>query len=125
MKGKEDLNGLLDFYLFSDLDDKVEVDKYLEENYIDIDTVSENLAEFLRTKRAELLLADGRKFKEAYLNAMNKTIANNANQENNGAISNYSYAARNADDGDDDLSDIELNKRKLELIKHLTGKKKQ
>ena len=77
MTENKDWEVLRDFYLYSDLNDELALDEYFAEKNIDIDAIAVELHEFLRSKKAELLLAKGRKFKEDYLNALNESLIEN------------------------------------------------
>jgi len=69
MAVNKDEQVLLDFYLYSDLNDEHYLNQYLEERYLDIGMIAENLNVFLQQKQAELKLAKGREFRENYLEA--------------------------------------------------------
>lgn len=124
MKEKEDLKVLLDFYLFSDLNDERALDEYLEEKNIDIEAVAVELKDFIRSKQAEIMLAKGRKFKEDYLDALNDSIIAEAKQEPVTTGQDYSYAYRKGEDGDEDIEDTKEDEKKLNILKHLTQKNK-
>ncbi len=125
MKQKEDWEVLRDFYLYSDLNDEHAIDEYLHEKQIDIDEAAEELKEFLRSKLAELKLAQGRKFKEEYLKALNDSKIEETEHENEHAEQNYSFAFRKGDDGDDDFEKDTDDEKKIQILKNLTEKNKQ
>lgn len=67
MNIKGHLKALLDFYLFSDREDEKELDKYIEENRIDYDGVSQEVIELIRQKKAAFQIQKGKKFRENFL----------------------------------------------------------
>lgn len=124
MENKEDLKRLLDYYLFSDLDNEAELDLYLSENSIDYVEVANNISELLRQKRAELILKKGREFKERYLRLKNdqyiaKSEKHFSGDEDNKLALAYRGKADSSDEADD--SDTKL----LDLIKKAREKSKE
>ena len=119
--GKNDIDALLDFYLFSDLEDKAAVDEYLEEAGIDFDSFYENLGTLIQKKKAERKLLEGKRFKENYLKQLKQLIINKKQElEINGDIQ---YAFRNLEKMDEDeLKSLLDDDKKLELIKKLRQK---
>jgi len=79
--GKKDFDALLYFCLFSDIDDEAQLDRYLEEQNLDIDSISENLTKIFRQKKAEYLLKQGEKFKENYLRQINQDYLQQSDNE--------------------------------------------
>jgi hypothetical protein len=123
LENKEDLKRLLDYYLFSDLDNEAELDLYLSENSIDYVEVANNISELLRQKRAELILKKGREFKERYLRLKNdQYIAKSetlfSGDEDNKLALAYRGKADSSEEADD--SDTKL----LDLIKKAREKSK-
>jgi len=71
---KNEIIALLDFYLFSDLENEAEVDTYLEEEGVDFNSFYENFGTFIKKKKVELKLNEGRKFREEYLNRLRQMV---------------------------------------------------
>ncbi|MCZ7612759.1 MAG: hypothetical protein M5T52_04240 [Ignavibacteriaceae bacterium] len=116
MNNKEDLKRLLDFYLFSDLDDEAELDQYLSENSINYVEVSNKISDLLRQKRAELLLKKGREFKERYLQLKNDSyIAKSETGFPDIKDGSLAFAFRGKSDDNEEASDTDSFL--LELIK--------
>lgn len=72
--GKNDIDALLDFYLFSDLEDEEAVDEYLEQKGLDFNSFYEDLGAVLKKKKAELKIAAGKRFKEKYLSKIKQML---------------------------------------------------
>lgn len=125
MKEKEDWEVLRDFYLYSDLNDERALDEYFAEKNIDLDAIAVELHEFLRSKKAEIMLAKGRKFKEDYLKTLGETKIAETEHEPVTSIGDYSFAYRKNGDGDEDIEDIKADEKKLDILKLLTEKNKQ
>jgi len=108
LENKEDLKRLLDYYLFSDLDDEVILDSYLSEKEIDHEAVANRISDLLRQKRAELILQKGRKFKENYLKLKNEiTVRNSENEfDTSGLALAYRKKSGNSEKDDDTDSSI-------------------
>ncbi len=116
MENKEDLKRLLDFYLFSDLDDEAELDLYLSKNSIRVVEVANHINDLLRQKRAELRLKKGREFKERYLQMKNDKYMEKAEKSFSGNEEDklaYAYRGK-TDSGEDTEDDI---RNILELIR--------
>jgi len=125
MNQNQDLQVLLDFYLYSDLDDKNYIQAYLTENNIDIVAIAENLTSYIELKQAELKLAEGRKFKEEYLEIVNAEKLNEAENEvfstaDSEMILAYRKSSGNLKEEDSDIQD-EINK--MDVLRKLTRKK--
>ena len=71
---KNEIIALLDFYLFSDLENEAEVDTYLVEEGVDFNSFYENMGMLIKKKKAELKLNEGRKFREEYLNRLKDMV---------------------------------------------------
>jgi hypothetical protein len=126
MAVSKDLKDLLDFYLFSDIDDNESIEKYLFEVNIDTDLITENLNDFLQQKQAELKLAKGRKLRENYLEAINNELLKETESEDYSTvesemISAFRKANNNAEEDDKDLKD---DLKKIALLKKLASSKK-
>lgn len=80
-KGQNTLEALLNFFLFSDIQDEEQLDIYLEMHNLDIDFISENLSKHFKQKKAEFLLKQGEKFKENYLRQINKDYLQQSDNE--------------------------------------------
>lgn len=124
MAVNKDELALLDFYLFSDLNDETYIDEYLKLKDLDIDLIALNLFEFLGHKRSELKLEEGRKFRELYLNAINEEKLNQAENEvfstaESDIILAYRKASGNLEEDDKDIVD---DIRKINILKKLTRK---
>jgi len=126
MAVSKDLKDLLDFYLYSDIDDNESIEKYLFEVNIDTDAMAENLNDFLQQKQAELKLAKGRKLRENYLEAINNELLKETESEDYSTvesemISSFRKANNNADEDDKDMKD---DLKKIALLKKLARSKK-
>ncbi len=116
--GKNDIDALLDFYLFSDLEDEEAVDEYLEEEGLDFDSFYEDLGAKIKKKKAELKIAEGKRFKEKYLSKIKQMLieskaAGRRKEE-------FRYAFRKLEDLDEnELIKILDEEEKLEIIKNL------
>ncbi len=126
MADSKDLQDLLDFYLYSDLYDRESLEQYLKKADIDIEVMAENLTGFMQQKQAELKLAEGRKLRESYLDAVNSEILKETDGENYTTVESEMISAfRKANsDADEDDKDIADDMKKIALLKKLTEKKK-
>ncbi|MBK6912244.1 MAG: hypothetical protein IPH11_00625 [Ignavibacteriales bacterium] len=79
--GKKDFDALLNFCLFSDFEDEAQLNRYLEEQNLDINSISENLTKIFRQKKADYLLKQGETFKENYLRQINKDYLQQSDNE--------------------------------------------
>jgi len=125
MAVSKDLKDLLDFYLFSDIDDKESIEKYLLEVNIDTDVMAENLNDFLKQKQAELKLAKGRKLRENYLEAINNELLKETESEDYSTVESEMISAFRKASGDtEDDKDMKDDLKKIALLKKLTRPKK-
>ena len=124
MTENKDWEVLRDFYLYSDLNDEKALDEYLAEKNIDIDEVAVEPHEFLRSKKAELLLAKGRKFKEDYLKSLGEAKIAETEHELVTPVEDYSFAYRKNGDGNEDIDDTKKDEKKMDILKKLTKKNK-
>jgi len=125
MAVNKDEQVLLDFYLFSDLNDETYLDTYLKVKDLDIEFIAANLSEFLEHKQAELKLEAGRKFREQYLKVINEERLNEAENEvfstaDSDMILAYRKASGSLEEEDKDIFD---DLRKMKILKKLTRKK--
>ena len=124
MAVNKDEQVLLDFYLYSDLNDEHYLNQYLEERYLDIGMIAENLNVFLQQKQAELKLAKGREFRENYLEALGNSRLNETEREiystaDSEMICAYRKASGNTEEEDADIQD---DLKKINILKKLTSK---
>jgi HD-GYP domain-containing protein (c-di-GMP phosphodiesterase class II) len=125
MAVSKDLKDLLDFYLFSDIDDKESIEKYLLKVNIDTDVMAENLNDFLKQKQAELKLAKGRKLRENYLEAINNELLKETESEDYSTVESEMISAFRKASGDtEDDKDMKDDLKKIALLKKLTRPKK-
>lgn len=112
----EDQKALLEIYLYADLDDEEALDNYLKEANIDADKFSEKIAEQLRHKKAELMLQQGRKFKERY-EELKKVLYKEETENNfkNAGEAEFAVAYRKQKEEEPASEEEEL--KILELIK--------
>jgi len=116
--GNKGNSALLDFYLFSDLEDETAVNMYLEEERLDFDSFYENIGAFIKKKKAELKLAEGKKFKEEYLQRAKQILQQAAAGGFN--IIEPGLAFRNLEElSEDDMMNILEDKKKLEILKKM------
>lgn len=124
MADSKDLKDLLDFYLYSDLNNKESLDKYLIEVNIDADLIAVNLMDFLKQKRAELKLAEGRKLRESYLEAINSHLLKESEVEDYSTVESEMISAfRKASGNTEDDTDIKDDMKKIALLKKLASQK--
>lgn len=115
---KNEIIALLDFYLFSDLENEAEVDTYLEEEGVDFNSFYENMGMLIKKKKAELKLNEGRKFREEYLNRLKDMVkeAGAVFQKKEG----LRLAFRNLENnGEDEMMKILEDKNKLDILKKI------
>lgn len=124
MAVNKDEQVLLDFYLYSDLNDEQYLNRYLAERDIDIEIIAENLSEFLQQKQAELKLEAGRKFKEDYLKAVNaEKLIDSENEVYSTAETEMIQAYRKSSgDTEEEDADIQDDLKKIDILKKLTSK---
>lgn len=116
--GNNKVDALLDFFLFSDLEDEVAVDSYIEEEGLDFNSFYENMGMLIRKKKAEQKLAKGKKFREQYL-LKAKQILKEA-LEDGYKIEESALAFRNLEDlNEDDMANILADKKKLDILKKM------
>ena len=121
MNTKNDSDALLNFYLYSDLEDEAAVDEYLEEAGIDFDSFYENLGTLIQEKKAGRKLLEGKRFKENYLKQLKQWAINN--QQELEVTGDIQYAFRNLEKMDEkELKSLLDDDKKIELIKKLREK---
>ena len=124
MAVNKDIQVLLDFYLYSDLNDEQYLNQYLEERFLDTGVIAENLNVFLQQKQAELKLARGREFRENYLEALGNSKLNESEKEvystaESEMICAYRKASGSAEEEEADIQD---DLKKINILKKLTSK---
>jgi hypothetical protein len=116
--GKNDIDALLDFYLFSDLEDEEAVDEYLEQKSLDFNSFYEDLGAKLKKKKAELKIAEGKKFKEEYLKKIKQLLIESKAAGRREEELNYAF--RKLENLNiDELKNLANDEEKLEIIKKL------
>ena len=120
--GKNDIDALLDFYLFSDLEDEKAVEEYLEEECIDFDSFYDDIGLMLKRKKAEIKIEKGKKLKEEYGKKLQELMENWKTTGNR--KEELRYAFRKMEElSDEELSSLADDDKKLELLKILIQEK--
>lgn len=116
-KGQNTLEALLNFYLFWDIEDESLLDIYLEQNDLDIDSISENLSKHFKQKKAELKLEQGEQFKKAY----QTQVPTEKSSPDSLTQNLHMLAARNQKEGFNEMErkDLLTEQEKLKLIAKL------
>ncbi len=122
---KKRLENFSAFYLDTSEDDIEFMQSELREAGLNPEGSEENIRILIKKAQVEIMLAQGRKFKEEYLNALNDSKIEEAEHENAHTEQNYSFAFRKGDDGDDDFKKNIDDEKKMQIIKKLTEKNKQ
>ena len=115
---KNEIIALLDFYLFSDLENETDVDTYLEEEGVEFNSFYENVGMLIKKKKAELKLNEGRKFREEYLNRLKDMVKEagvtfKKKEELRLAFRNLENA------GEDEMMKILEDKNKMDILKKM------
>ena len=116
--GKKEGNALLDFYLFSDLEDETAVDAYLLEEGLDFNSFYENFGALIKKKKAELKPAKGNKFREKCLILLKKILKGKVSCAKQKEVRGLVFHdLKNPDE--DEIRNIMDDKFKMEILRKL------
>jgi len=126
MNTKNDIDALLDFYLFSDLEDKAAVDEYLNEEGIDFESFYKDLGTLIKKKKAELKIQRGKRIIEKYRDKLKK-LKNNSPGTGSGEQEKLALAfhKKHKDLSEDEVKEIIEEAKKLDIIKNIIREDEQ
>ncbi|MGD8307764.1 MAG: hypothetical protein PVF17_13985 [Ignavibacteria bacterium] len=118
--GKNDIDALLDFYLFSDLGDEKAVTEYLEEEELDFNSFYDELGTVLKKKKAELKVTRGKKRIEKYLNELKKLAGDITAEGNTKQIElAYAFHKLHSELSEKEVKEIMEESRKLAILQKI------